>query len=73
MGLSISCSMGSSNEGQSKSEIIVVDSDWPSGLLDRGHLGTPLMEDNRKQRRSPANNVTLHSCEACGRSMAMGN
>ena len=30
--------MQSEKEGQSRSEIIVVDSDWPSGLLDRGHL-----------------------------------
>jgi hypothetical protein len=50
MSLSIPCSMGVSKEGQSESEIIVTDSDWPSGLLKMGHLGTPLTEDNRKQR-----------------------
>jgi hypothetical protein len=42
--------MQSEKEGQSKSEIIVVDFDWPSGLLNMGHLGTPLTEDNWKQR-----------------------
>jgi hypothetical protein len=30
--------MQSEKEGQSRSEIMVVDSDWPSGLLNRGHL-----------------------------------
>ena len=30
--------MQSEKEGQSRSEIIVVDSDWPSGLLNMGHL-----------------------------------
>ena len=43
--------MHSEKEGQSKSEIIVIDFDWPSELIIWGTcLGTQLAEDNWKQR-----------------------
>jgi hypothetical protein len=41
--------MQSEKEGQSRSEIIVVDFDWPLGLLNRGHLPGTRLKDKREQ------------------------